>query len=288
MATSADIQGNYKHTQQIVVRELIVNSNTTIYKGTLVGVNDSGFAVVPDGTQKIVGVATEKSVGGNPVVCYYNHVIAYSLPGLVRSDIQKTVYALDNNTLTTTPNLSAVGTIVDVNLDLDLAYVHITLTADLLASQVINDSTVPGQDELTDLENNQAYRQFAATEAYDTIIQGTWVVDPTDSIFFINNPSNNGDEIRYLFGLPVLGMWMYKFKTNKTRFSGILKIYSDGTLLGTHDLYANPRVDNAIIENTFTPTVGGVTEIRLVVDGQNASSSGYDVTFAGLSIWRTA
>lgn len=93
-----------------------VAASTTIYEGTLVFTNATGYADddTASGVNRFAGVARDQvdnssgSAGDKYVELWTDGVFRLVGSGFTQADVQKDVYASDNYTITTTPGPSAV------------------------------------------------------------------------------------------------------------------------------------------------------------------------------------
>lgn len=112
-----------------------VKANTIIYSGALVAIEtSSGFAVPASNISGlvIVGVAASRadnSAGGNgtiSVTVEWGRAFKFNAQGAINNThIGRVVYAVDDNTVTLTPNNTKVGKVVGV--DPDGVWVYIPL-----------------------------------------------------------------------------------------------------------------------------------------------------------------
>ena len=122
---------------------------------------------------------------------------------------------------------------------------------------------------------------------YSSIVQGTWGFNGS-----ANNCNNaathaNGDELQHKLWLPG-GTYTLSFGFNKDADFGIAKLYIDGALIATQDMYnATPLSGQYLITLGIVLTGEGVRTIRWVVDGKHASSSGYKVAYVNPMLART-
>ncbi len=122
----------------------------------------------------------------------------------------------------------------------------------------------------------------------DSVTQGTWLFlvgnYPYYSHFY-NSTHADGDEVHFSAFLGA-GTYTLKFLCPLRTDQGIIKIYVDAVLVGTFDAYGSDY------DNVFTDAVevgsSGVKDIKMVVDGKNASSSNHYCFFTFLSFYRTA
>ena len=181
MASTTTIKSNQKDIHLAISRVMTVATGNQIYAGWLVGIDSNGKAIVADTTHRIVGVAFNGRGGGHQdLEVKFNHIVLLNLPSVTEADKGKTVYAVDNDTVTLTPNMAIVGQIVSVDITNGKIFVHLTLcclttggglvdsvfgrTGDVVAaasdydaSQVDNDSSVTGatvKDALETLDSN--------------------------------------------------------------------------------------------------------------------------------------
>lgn len=103
---------------------LPVAANETIYKGTIVAMNASGYLEDAADTASFLhmGVAADTVVGtasdaGIYAPVWLEGVFAFTCTADAVTDVGKWVYATDNQTVSTTPNTNtgAIGYIVGIN-----------------------------------------------------------------------------------------------------------------------------------------------------------------------------
>jgi len=129
---------------------------------------------------------------------------------------------------------------------------------------------------------------------YDSIIQGTWSMFSSASHYgneytHMKNTSNtDGDGIKYKVYL-AKGTYTLQIYGLKGADGGIADIYIDNDKVATFDFYNDSSIGN----QTFTQTGISVTsdslkDLKIIVNGKNASSSGYYIYFSHITIFRTA
>ena len=121
-----DISTHIRNENLAIARTLTVATGSTIYEGTLVGI-DTGEAKTISTSKIVAGFAVKKAAAATTVTVWYNVVMKIALSGAAVTDIGTTAYASDNQTATTTPNTAILGPIVDV--ETGYAWVHLTLRA---------------------------------------------------------------------------------------------------------------------------------------------------------------
>ncbi len=104
MALSGNVttQDTTNQSNLLVRTGMVAKAATTIYQGAIVA-NDAGDAAIPDGTLQVVGIALNYAAAGEAVRIGYNHVVEFTLAGVVDTDNGKTVYASSDNVITLTP-----------------------------------------------------------------------------------------------------------------------------------------------------------------------------------------
>jgi hypothetical protein len=120
MASSSDANINRYVDQQL--RTLAVKASTTIYRGSLVGLDRaSGYARALNAADQFQGLAYEQcdnsggSNGDREVTIFTQGDFVFSLSGAAKTAIGKPVFASDDNTLTLSGgSASYIGQIVEV------------------------------------------------------------------------------------------------------------------------------------------------------------------------------
>jgi len=108
---------------------MIVASGVTIYEGTLVSKDASGYAIAAEPDYECVGIAADTRTAGQPLTVRSGHVVQLNFASIAQSNIGDIVYASDNQTATTTPNTALLGRIAGVDTVNDKAFVWLTLGA---------------------------------------------------------------------------------------------------------------------------------------------------------------
>jgi len=127
--------------------------------------------------------------------------------------------------------------------------------------------------------------------AYKTVVQGTWELVSNSDYFsakgWYNSSLNNGDEIHYNV---YLAAGTYRIWLVYVRYTdrGILDIYVDDTEVASFDMYGSSSQCEITSDSGNTISTSGLKTIKLKVDGQNASSSGYHARINALIFERTA
>lgn len=127
MATSAAIKMNIVSPNRRITRVLTVADGVNIWQGTLVGKNVNGEAIKANSSDFCIGVAENSRKPGSEVVCSFDHIVRFSCPGVAADDIGKTVYAVDNDTVTLSPNPAIVGQIINAYPATGLCDIHCSL-----------------------------------------------------------------------------------------------------------------------------------------------------------------
>jgi len=120
MTLGADVNVNRYVDQQL--RTLAVKASTTIYRGSLVGIDRAGGYARPlNAADQFQGIAYEQcdnssgSNGDREVTIFTQGDFEFSLSGAAKTDIGKPIFASDENTLTFSgASGSYIGVIVDV------------------------------------------------------------------------------------------------------------------------------------------------------------------------------
>lgn len=99
----------------------------------------------------------------------------------------------------------------------------------------------------------------------------------------------DGDYIEYAnVRLPAGGTWTIELLYNATSGMGIIDVVIGGVSAGTVDCYsAGSAAALGVVSTTFSPT-GGLTTVKLLLNGKNGSSSGYLTRISALNFTRTA
>lgn len=120
MASSSDANINRYVDQQL--RTLAVKASTTIYRGSLIGLDRAGGYARPlAATDQFQGLCYEQcdnstgSDGDREVTAFTQGDFVFTLSGAAKTDIGRPVFANDDNTLTFTGGAASyIGQIVDV------------------------------------------------------------------------------------------------------------------------------------------------------------------------------
>ena len=126
----------------------------------------------------------------------------------------------------------------------------------------------------------------------DSVGAGTWawsisVLQLFAGWFTNNSGANNDNCTMKVFLTP--GTYTLCVLYVKAADRGILKVYLGSQVLTTIDGYAAAISYNNIDETTsITISSSGVQNLKFEVDGKNASSSNYYVTFTAISLKRTS
>ncbi len=126
---------------------------------------------------------------------------------------------------------------------------------------------------------------------YDSVIQGavSWAgtSDQNRGILWSDTPAD-ADGVAFKAYMPDGTYTMKMVGTTKSN-QGIVKIKIDGITVSTWDKYAAGETNNAVkTETGIIIENAGVKEIRVVVDGKNGSSSGYQNTWNYIAFYQTA
>lgn len=122
-----------------------------------------------------------------------------------------------------------------------------------------------------------------------TVIQGTWSYSITVPNFmggvWVNTSDTNGDKMRYYAALSN-GTWYISILASTFNGGGIIQVDLDGITAIQYDLYSVVRAGNVILENSFEVISNQVYAIDVYVNGKNASSSGYEIQYSAISLYR--
>lgn len=123
---------------------------------------------------------------------------------------------------------------------------------------------------------------------------GTWAVAQNSAGMFggwVTNSAGtaNGDYIQWANVPMPAGTYTVALAAQKTTGSGILDILIDGVSLGTVDLYNGSTVTSYYTATTsYAPSSTALVTVKLLLNGKNASSSGYLARISRLIFKRTA
>ncbi|KKK66840.1 hypothetical protein LCGC14_2960050, partial [marine sediment metagenome] len=126
----------------------------------------------------------------------------------------------------------------------------------------------------------------------DSITQGSWsigmAVNHIYGGYFINLTSHaNGDELHFSTYLGA-GTYTLKMMHQTSPSEPIIDIYIDAAEVASFDLYSAGAVYNVISTQTgIVVGAGGVKDIKVIVDGKNASSSDYYAVIQDLVFYST-
>ena len=133
---------------------------------------------------------------------------------------------------------------------------------------------------------------FIPLYAYSASGQGNWSFSAHGTALYQMSMNNSGgadgDNISYSIyfsqGTYTISL-LHAVDTNY----GIVDFYINGSEVASHDLYLNGGGLNVTTNLTgITVANNGLYEFKVMVDGKNASSSGYVVAFMAISLYRTA
>lgn len=127
--------------------------------------------------------------------------------------------------------------------------------------------------------------------AYNTT-NGTWSISTSGTDFFnifgTNTTAADADFMTFEVYLSA-GTYTLIFYNFHNSNNGIADVQIDGVEVASFDKYASSGSGNNRDSQTgITVSSSGLKTVKLVVDGKNASSSGYQCPFNCLIFWRTA
>jgi hypothetical protein len=96
-----------------ISRKLTVKAATTIYKGQIVGIDASGYAIHALTTTKVAGMAQHDAAAGETVTVWINYVVKLAYASAAVTDVGNAAYAADSSDATTSSNTAILGPIVD-------------------------------------------------------------------------------------------------------------------------------------------------------------------------------
>jgi len=132
--------------------------------------------------------------------------------------------------------------------------------------------------------DHTAYNVCKLAIAYNSIVQGTWIitVDANNHLngALFNNSNTQNDEVQYKFSHKA-GSFTVCLLYHKYTSFGIMTIYIDGVLQGTIDGYGVTSYNNIGTVSCSILTDGEHT-LNIKVTDKNPSSSGY---FAAIGAW---
>lgn len=134
---------------------------------------------------------------------------------------------------------------------------------------------------MPDLEKAQWSYPYVDANAYDSVIQGTWVIFMRATQYFggvlLNTSVTLNDELQYKFSHKS-GSFNFKLLHIKGADYAIITIYVDGVSQGTIDLYnAVLDVQNVISSLAITITKDGEHTLNIKATSKNVASTGYAV-----------
>ncbi|KKM81854.1 hypothetical protein LCGC14_1325570 [marine sediment metagenome] len=127
----------------------------------------------------------------------------------------------------------------------------------------------------------------------DSVTQGTWSIGmAVVHIYggYIINLTGvaNGDEIHFSTYLGA-GTYTLKMMKQHSNSTGIVDIYIDAAEVASFDTYSSsPSYNNVSTQTGIVVGAGGVKDIKVIVDGKNASSSNYYAVIQDMVFYRTA
>lgn len=129
------------------------------------------------------------------------------------------------------------------------------------------------------------------THEPDAIGQGTWPIGKNDGFLyngnFFNLVASDGDNFTCDF-YSAAGTYKLRFNAPKNNNYGKIDIDIDGVEKGSFDLYAASLDAVNIAEIMGIVLKAGKHQLKVRVDGKNASSSGYQVSLSGFSLTKTS
>jgi len=134
---------------------------------------------------------------------------------------------------------------------------------------------------MPDLEKKQWGYPCVDTNAYDSVIQGTWVCYMRATQFLgaalLNTTTDLNDELQYKFSHKS-GSFNFKLLHITGADHAIITIYVDGVSQGTIDLYhAITDVQNVISTLAITITKDGEHTLNIKATSKNVASTDYAV-----------
>jgi len=127
---------------------------------------------------------------------------------------------------------------------------------------------------------------------YDSIGQGTWMTNLNAAHYtygmFYNSPGNDGDNLLYKVYLAA-GTYTILFYCHTESNRGITDVDIDAVEVASFDLYSATSVSNVrMVATGIVVASDGLKTLKFRVDGKNASSDGYYMSFHYIALWRTA
>jgi hypothetical protein len=129
--------------------------------------------------------------------------------------------------------------------------------------------------------------------SYDSISQGSWSIQANKSNCIFNgytwNPSAaDGDSINYKVSLDK-GTYTLKLLVVTSNSRGIIDIDIDGNEVASFDCYSASGGNNiSKVQTGIVVSASGMKELKIRIDGKNASSTAHYATIQSISLWRTA
>lgn len=136
-------------------------------------------------------------------------------------------------------------------------------------------------------EDNKYTSIFIPALAY-TSKQGDWdyAEGGVDWVVFGMGDDTNGSWVKYKFKAPS-GTYKLRFGYRTASSCGILKSYIDDSLVYTKDCYVgtSQQYDSANESVTVADSTSNWHELKMLIDGKNASSTGYVVVFGDMVLY---
>jgi hypothetical protein len=122
--------------------------------------------------------------------------------------------------------------------------------------------------------------------------QGTWKNYQDSRLYlsceFVNDTIANHDNVSWKITLPK-GTYTLLVVGNTGPNMGILKWYINTTLVTTSDMYgATAEFNRRVYQTGINVPSSGIKDLKLEIDGKNASSSNYYSSTIYIALWRTA
>lgn len=111
---TATIKTKVKDDKLKMTRPLDIGSGETLYKGTLVSIDASGYAVAFATNLKCAGIAFDVDTNKGKVLCDYNQQVRLVKSDASIADIGKLAYGADNQSVTLTRNTALLGNISEI------------------------------------------------------------------------------------------------------------------------------------------------------------------------------
>jgi len=128
--------------------------------------------------------------------------------------------------------------------------------------------------------------------AYQSIIQGTWVLTINTALHFNgafwNSSGAQNDGVSYQVYLAA-GTYTLMIEHSRATDYGIAHVTIDTTEVGTIDMYADPAdTNNRATITGISIASSGLKTLKFEAKSKNASSSAYTISMYILCLWRTA